>query len=174
MQYAKVKIYSLFTFFLLALVFYSPFYGFLVSIAVVLLTKRFEVFSKKWILFSAYLVIFYYFVMGENGLTNAYRLLAYVFTLQWFINSVSIEKLVEFISSYNRDLGIGTWMTFSTLEVAKREFEITKNAQLSRGLNKKGLINKYRSYYAIISPLIVKLYISAINRSRSLLSKCYD
>jgi energy-coupling factor transporter transmembrane protein EcfT len=112
--------------------------------------------------------------MGQDGLNNAYRLLAYIFTVQWFINSVSIEKLVEFISSYNRDLGIGIWMTFSTLGVAKREFETTKNAQLSRGLNKKGLINKYRSYYAIISPLIVKLYISAINRARSLLSKCYD
>ncbi|MBA2853376.1 energy-coupling factor transporter transmembrane protein EcfT [Methanococcus maripaludis] len=174
MKYLKIKIYLIFTLFLLVLVIFNPFYGILASIVVVLLTKRFEVFSKRWILFSAYLVIFYYFIMGQDGLNNAYRLLAYIFAVQWFINSVSIEKLVEFVLSYNRDLGIGIWMTFSTLEVAKREFETTKNAQLSRGLNKKGLINKYRSYYAIISPLIVKLYISAINRARSLLSKCYE
>jgi len=174
MENGKIKIYIIFTFLLLILTIFNPFYGFLVSITVVLLTKHFEVFSKRWIFFSIYLVLFYYFIMGQNGLTSAYRLLAYVFTVQWFINSVSIESLIKFISNYNRDLGIGAWITFSTIETAKKEFETTKNAQLSRGLQKKGLINKYRSYYSIISPLIVKLYISALNRSRSLLSKCYD
>ncbi|MBA2840507.1 hypothetical protein HNP87_001039 [Methanococcus maripaludis] len=95
MKYLKIKIYLIFTLFLLVLVIFNPFYGILASIVVVLITKRFEVFSKRWILFSAYLVIFYYFIMGQDGLNNAYRLLAYIFTVQWFINSVSIEKLVN-------------------------------------------------------------------------------
>lgn len=174
MSDGRIKLYFLMAIINMILILFNPLYGFLASIFLVLLTKKFEVFSKRWILFSIYMILFYYFLMGQNGFETAYRLLGYIFTAQWFIKSFLISEIVEFISKYNKDLGIGAWITFSTLECAKEEFEKTKNAQLSRGLTHNGIIEKYRAYYALISPIIIKLYRSAIKRSINLSSKCYE
>ena len=175
MTHTKIKIHKLVLIIGFGLIIYDPQYGFIYSLFLIITklnSKTLKV-LKKWVLFSVYIVLFYYIIIGESGLSSALRLLGYIFIVQWFFNSTSLKELADFTFSYNKDLGIGIWITHHILKSARRRYIAIRNAQLSRGLNTVGLRNKFRGYMSIVIPLVISLYDSAIKRAVALSSRGY-
>ncbi|EHP88112.1 energy-coupling factor transporter transmembrane component T [Methanotorris formicicus] len=175
MPYTKIKVYILLLIMGLGIIIFNPQYGFIFSLFLTLTNLNAKTFKvlRKWVLFSLYVVLFYYIIVGKSGLHYALRLLGYVLIFQWFFGSISLSEFINYISKYNKDLGVGIWITLYTLNNAKRKYISIRNAQISRGLNTTGLRNKFRGYMSIIIPLVISLYDSAIKRAVALSSRGY-